>query len=93
MKRQLRNHVAALCLLAPAALTFTALPGTALAQPATPQVLSLQVASDNGVNPGSVLRFTMEGTSPPRGSTCKFCSPGVMAEQIAEQKRTFWESP
>lgn len=65
MKRQLRNHVAALCLLAPAALTFTALPGTAIAKPAAPEVTSLEVASDNGVNPGSLLRFTMEGT--PRG--------------------------
>ncbi len=65
MKRQLRHHVAALCLLAPAALTFTALPGTAIARPAAPEVHSLQVASDNGVNPGSLLRFTMEGT--PRG--------------------------
>ena len=68
MKQQLRNHVAALCLLAPAAFTFTALPGTASAQPAAPQVHSLQVASDDGVNPGSRLRFTMEGTPRARAS-------------------------
>ena len=68
MKRQLRNHVAALCLLAPAAFTFTALPGTAVAQPAAPQVHSLQVTSDNGVNPGSNLRFTLEGTPRARAS-------------------------
>lgn len=65
MKRHLRNHVTALCLLAPAAFTFTALPATAVAKPAAPEVHSLQVTSENGVNPGSHLRFTMEGT--PRG--------------------------
>lgn len=68
MKRHLRNHVAALCLLAPAAFTFTALPGAAIAKPAAPEVHSLQVASDNGVNPGSLLRFTMEGTPRARAS-------------------------
>src|SRR5512133_1549049 len=62
MKRQLRNHVAALCLLAPAAVTLSALPAAAIAQPATPEVLSLQVNSDNGINPGSRLRFTLQGT-------------------------------
>ena len=62
MKTQLRNHVTALFLLAPIAATFTALPVTALAQPATPEVRSLEVTSDNGVNPGSRLRFKMEGT-------------------------------
>ena len=62
MKRQLRNQVAALCLLAPAALTFTALPASAQAQPASPEVFSLQVTSDHGVNPGSRLQFTLHGT-------------------------------
>lgn len=62
MKRHIRNQVAALCLLAPAAFTFTALPGTAVAQPAAPEVHSLHVTSDNGVNPGSHLRFTVRGT-------------------------------
>jgi hypothetical protein len=62
MKAQLRNQVAALFLLAPAALTFSALPSAALAQPATPEVRSLDVNSDNGVAPGSRLRFRLEGT-------------------------------
>lgn len=62
MKRQLRTHVAALCLLAPAAITFTALPATALAQPATPQVLSLAVSTDHGLAPGSRLGFVVNGT-------------------------------
>jgi hypothetical protein len=62
MKAQLRNQVAALFLLAPAAATFTALPATVLAQPATPEVRSLDVTSDNGVNPGSRLRFRLEGS-------------------------------
>jgi hypothetical protein len=62
MKRQLRNHVAALCLLAPAAVTLSALPAAAVAQPATPEVFSLQVNSDNGINPGSRLHFTLQGS-------------------------------
>ncbi len=62
MKAQLRNHVAALFLLAPAAATLTALPSIATAQPASPQVDSFQVASDSGLQPGSRLQFTVEGT-------------------------------
>jgi hypothetical protein len=68
MKAQLRNQVAALFLLAPAAVTFTALPSTVLAQAATPQVHSFQVASDHGLAPGSRLQFTMQGTPNARAS-------------------------
>lgn len=62
MKAQLRNHVAALFLLAPAAATLTALPSAALAQPATPEVRGLEVSSDNGIYPGSRLRFVLRGS-------------------------------
>jgi hypothetical protein len=62
MRSQLRNQVAALFLLAPVALTFSALPSAALAQQATPEVRSLDVNSDNGIRPGSRLRFRLEGT-------------------------------
>jgi hypothetical protein len=62
MKRQLRHHVAALCLLAPAAVAFTAVPATAIAQPATPEVLGLQVDSTSGINPGSRLHFRLEAS-------------------------------
>ena len=62
MKAQLRNHVAALFFLAPAAITFTALPTTVVAQPATPEVYALQVTSDRGLAPGSRLQFRLEGT-------------------------------
>jgi hypothetical protein len=62
MKKQLRTQVAALFLLAPAAITFTALPSVAVAQPATPEVNSLDVSSDFGVKPGSRLRFRLEGS-------------------------------
>lgn len=68
MKAQLRNHVAALFLLAPAAATLSALPSLVAAQPASPQVHSFQVASDNGLQPGSRLQFTMEGTPHARAS-------------------------
>lgn len=62
MKAQLRNQVAALFLLAPAAMTFTALPSTVAAQPAAPEVHSLHVTSDHGLAPGSRLQFRLEGT-------------------------------
>jgi hypothetical protein len=62
MKAQLRNQMAALFLLAPAAATFTALPATVLAQTAAPEVRSLEVTSDKGVKPGSRLRFKLEGS-------------------------------
>ncbi|HXD41141.1 MAG TPA: hypothetical protein VN649_11300 [Ramlibacter sp.] len=68
MKAQLRNQVAALFLLAPAALTFTALPSTAAAQAATPQVFSFEVSSDHGLDPGSRLHFRVEGTPDSRAS-------------------------
>jgi hypothetical protein len=68
MKAQLRNQVAALFLLAPAAATFTALPSTVAAQPATPEVISFQVSSDHGLQPGSRLRFRLEGTPHARAS-------------------------
>ena len=62
MKAQLRNQVAALLLLVPAAMTFTALPTTVSAQPATPEVFSLHVTSSNGLLAGSRLQFTLQGT-------------------------------
>lgn len=58
----MRSHVVAFFLLAPAAITFTALPATVAAQPATPEVYSLQVTSDRGLAPGSRLQFRLEGT-------------------------------
>jgi hypothetical protein len=61
MKVHLRNHVAALFLLAPAMLTFSALPTAAVAQQAL-EVRSLEVHSDAGLQPGSRLRIRMEGT-------------------------------
>jgi hypothetical protein len=62
MKAQLRNHVAALFLLAPVAGALTALPTVAMAQAGSPEVSSLQVTSDHGLAPGSRLHFRLEGT-------------------------------
>jgi hypothetical protein len=62
MKTQLRSQVAALFFLAPAALTVSVLPATAMAQPAALEVRSLEVNSDFGIKPGSRLRLRMEGT-------------------------------
>jgi len=41
---------------------------------------------------GSWCNLTKEGGSPPRGSTCRFSAPGSVAKQMAERKRTFWDS-
>jgi hypothetical protein len=70
MKAQLRNQVAALFLLAPAAATFVSLPSTVAAQPqpVTPQVYSFQVSSDHALDPGSRLQFRVEGTPHARAS-------------------------
>jgi len=62
MNKHLRNRIAALCILAPAAATFSALPLPVMAQPAAPEVRALEVNSDNGLEPGSRLRFRMEGS-------------------------------
>lgn len=65
MKAQLRHHVAALMLLAPAAATFVATPAVAQRAVASPQIVGLALNADNGLAPGSVLSVTVNGT--PRG--------------------------
>lgn len=61
MKTHLKNYVTAACLLAPAAMTFSALPTAAVAQQAL-EVRSLEVITDGAVEPGARLRFRMEAT-------------------------------
>lgn len=65
MKKQIRNQVAALFLLLPAATALLVLPGTVLAQPAALELRSLQVGTDDGLRAGATLEFTVEGS--PRG--------------------------
>lgn len=67
MNAYLRNHVAGLFLLLPVATAMVVLPTTAMAQAVTPELRSLQVGSDGGLNPGAELVFTVEGT--PRAKT------------------------
>ena len=62
MKAQVRNHVAAIFLLAPAAVTLATLPAAVSAQVAGPEVFSFQVSSDGGLEPGARLQFTLQGT-------------------------------
>jgi hypothetical protein len=61
MKAQLRSTALAVCLLAPVAATIGALPTTAFAQPA-PEVQSLDIRADGPWQPGTRVRFRMEGT-------------------------------
>lgn len=65
MTKHIRNQVAALFLLLPAAAALMVVPGTVMAQPAAPELRSLQVATDDGLRAGADLQFTVEGT--PRG--------------------------
>ena len=65
MKVFIRHQVAALFFLLPLAAAISILPTTVMAQPAMPEIQSLQVTSDGGFNSGADLVFTVEAT--PRG--------------------------
>lgn len=65
MTKHIRNQVAALFLLLPAATALLVIPGTVMAQPAAAELRSLQVETDDGLRAGADLQFTIEGT--PRG--------------------------
>lgn len=65
MKAHIRRQVATLFFLLPVVAAVGALPATVMAQPAMPEVRSLQVSSDGGLNSGADLAFTVEAT--PRG--------------------------
>jgi hypothetical protein len=62
MKTKLRNYVTSAMLLLPAMVTLAALPSSAMAQPAAPEVRSLAVEADAGLEAGSRLRFRLIGT-------------------------------
>ncbi|MDP3618968.1 MAG: hypothetical protein Q8R63_04155 [Ramlibacter sp.] len=61
MTTRIRNHIAAAFLLMPVAATLMALPATAQAQRAAPQLESFAVEADNGLASGSELSFRVEG--------------------------------
>lgn len=63
MNAKIRHQVAAIFLLLPIATAMLALPTAAMAQPAGPELRSLQVTSDDGLKAGSELEFTVEGTA------------------------------
>lgn len=62
MNAHIRNQVASLFLLLPATAALIALPATAIAQPAAPQLRALEVTSDDGLKAGAELEFVVEGT-------------------------------
>lgn len=62
MKKQLCNYVTSAMLLAPVAATLLALPSSVLAQSQTPELRSLQVMADSGLDAGSTLSITLIGT-------------------------------
>ena len=62
MNKQLRNYFTSALLLLPAAAALVAAPTCAMAQPATPEVRSLDADADAGVQPGSRLSFRLIGT-------------------------------
>lgn len=63
MNAKIRHQVAAIFLLLPIATAMLAMPTAAMAQPAGPELRSLQVTSDDGLKAGSELEFTVEGTA------------------------------
>lgn len=65
MNRHLRNYAASALLLLPAAVSLVAVSGSAMAQPARPEIRSLEATLDGRLEPGTLLTFTLEGT--PRG--------------------------
>lgn len=67
MKSYLRNYAVSALLALPAAVALVALPTSAMAQPSTPEVRSLQIAGDAGFLAGSRMRFTVEGTPHAQG--------------------------
>ncbi len=62
MNKHLRNYVTSAMLLLPAAVALVAAPTAAMAQPATPEVSSLDVSTDAGLAPGSRLTFRLVAT-------------------------------
>jgi hypothetical protein len=62
MNKNLRHSIASAFLLLPAAAAIVALPSTALAQPAGPEVRSLEATADGRLEPGTLLTFRLEGT-------------------------------
>lgn len=105
MKTYLRHHIAAMFLLLPAASVILALPASVLAQPAQPELRSMQVATDDGLKPGARLDFTVEGSArgqasltlrgAPRNIALKETSRGVYTGSytIRRQDRITESSP
>jgi len=63
MNAYLRNHMAAVFLSLPVATAMVALPTAVMAQTEAPELRSLKVSSDDGLNAGAQLGFTVEGTA------------------------------
>ncbi len=70
MKIHLRNQALSLFLLLPVASAVVSMPASAAAaaRQAAPEVQSLEVSADSGLNAGSSLQFTVEGTPRARAS-------------------------
>ena len=83
MKKHLLSQAAALCMLAPPVLL--SLPATAAVRGVTavaPQTRGLEVNADNGVAPGSQLRFTLEATA---GGLANVRVPGLDAPVVLKE--------
>ena len=62
MKNHVRNYVTSALLMLPASFVMVALPTSALAQPAAPEVDTLDIEADAGLAPGSRLRVQLVAT-------------------------------
>lgn len=87
MKAQLRHTVAALMLLAPVAATFVAQP-VAAQQRIAPQITGMTLNADNGLEPGSTLRLSVQGT-PRSRATVQFAGTPIRVA-LRETSRGFY---
>ena len=62
MTSHLRNYVTSALLMLPASFVMVALPTSALAQPAAPEIDTLDIEADAGLAPGSRLSVRMVAT-------------------------------
>jgi len=76
--KQLRTHVAALMLLAPAAATFLPMPAAAQRATVAPVITSMAVNADHGLSPGSTLRFQLYAAANARRADLVLGESGIV---------------
>ncbi|TWO73300.1 hypothetical protein FN976_00165 [Caenimonas sedimenti] len=91
MKAKLRPHVAALLLLIPGAATLTALPAAAQqrAVVGAPAIQSIALNADDGLSPGSVLQFNVQGTPDARNASVTLAGSNITVPLSQERPGSY----